>query len=546
MGTDAGTLTSGVYQLTATAQYVNNTFKIFYKVDGATSGVEPAIRVAEANTEVTLAPATSFARTFFAFDGWSDGATVLAENAAFQMPSANTTLLAQWEILAPTVPTVTAVGSDGGATITVSAGNGGGGLPDSYLVTASPGGATCTVFAPLTSCSISPLTNGQAYTFSVTATNSSGTSTAATSGSITPAGSPEAPTSVNAVSGNASVTGSFVAPTNTGGPAITSYTVTSSPADGVCTVNVSAATFSCTGLTNGTAYTFAVTASNGVYTSVASTSSASVIPATVPDVPTSVTAASTTSGSATISFVAPVNNGGSAITGYTITSAPAGAVCTLDANTSSFACTGLTDGTPYTYTVRAVNAVGNSEAVTTAALTTQRAASAPATISATTGDTKATITFCGAVTNGSTITSYTVQAYDSTDTALTGLICTVTTSAAGGSCEVTGLTNGSSYTFRAVTNSTANSAAVSSAVSIPTAAIIPAKAPDAPTGLEVTAGTGKITVSWQEPASNGSTILSYSVQAYDAAGNAVTGAICTVTAPALTCDVSTNLLPANN
>jgi hypothetical protein len=122
--------------------------------------------------------------------------------------------------------------------------------------------------------------------------------------------------------------------------------------------------------------------------------------------------------------VAPVNNGGSAITGYTITSAPAGAVCTFDANTSSFACTGLTDGTPYTYTVRAVNAVGNSEAVTTAALTTQGAASAPATISATTGDTKATITFGGAITNGSTITSYTVQAYDSTDTALTGLILT--------------------------------------------------------------------------------------------------------------------------
>ena len=33
MGTDAGTLTSGVYQITATAQYVNNTFRIFYKVD---------------------------------------------------------------------------------------------------------------------------------------------------------------------------------------------------------------------------------------------------------------------------------------------------------------------------------------------------------------------------------------------------------------------------------------------------------------------------------------------------------------------------------
>jgi hypothetical protein len=363
---------------------------------------------------------------------------------------------------------------------------------------------------------------------------------------VTPAGNPEAPTSVNAVSGNASVTGSFVAPTVTGGPDIVSYTVTSSPTGGTCLANVSAKTFTCTGLTNGTAYTFAVTAFNGIFNSVASTSSSSVIPATVPDPPTSIAASSTTSGSATISFTAPVNNGGSAITGYTIVSTPTGAVCTIDPNTTSFVCTGLVDGTSYTYAVRATNAIGNSTSAISNALITQGAATAPASISATTGDTKATITFSGAVSNGSTITSYTVQAYDSTGTALTGLTCTVTTSATGGTCEVTGLTNGSSYTFRVVTNSIANNAADSSAVSIPTTPIVPAKAPEAPSGLEVIAGTGKITVRWEEPASNGSTILSYTVQAYDAAGNPVAGATCTATAPALTCDVSSNLLPSIN
>jgi uncharacterized repeat protein (TIGR02543 family) len=540
------TMGTNLSPITATAQYANNTFKVFYNTNGATVGSTPTATTAVQGASISLNDATGFSRPGFSFEGWSDGTDVRAAGYVTTMGNTNSTVIAQWKVALPLTPTISSVtGSDGGATISVAAA-GSGGAPTSYLITASPGGATCTVYAPATSCSISPLTNGTSYTFSATATNSTGTSSAATSSAVTPAGKPDAPTGVNAVSGNGSATVSFTAPTNTGGPAIASYTVTASPNGATCTVNAPATSCVVPGLTNGTAYTFAVTANNGLFTSSASTASSSVVPSTVPDAPTSVTATSSTSGSATVSFTAPVNNGGSAVTGYTVTSSPAGATCSIGANATTYVCTGLTNGTSYTYSVIATNIKGNSVSATSSALITQGAASAPTTISATVGDGQATVTFSGAVANGSTITGYTVKAYDNTGSEVTGVSCTVTTASTGGNCIVTGLTNGSSYTFKAITNSTANSTAVTSGPSIATTAITPAKAPDAPTGVQVSAGTGKVTVSWTAPSSNGSPITSYTVQAYDEAGNAVSGATCTATAPATTCDVSTNLTAGTN
>ena len=540
LGTDAGTLTAGTYELTATAQYANNTFKVFYNTNGSTAGNTPAATVAASGAAINLDSATGFSRSGFTFEGWSNGTTNLAAGFATTMGSANSTLIAQWKIAIPVTPTISSVsGSDGGATITVAAGSGGG-APASYTVTSSPTGGSCTIIVSATSCSVSPLTNGTAYTFSVTATNSTGTSAAATSAAITPAGKPDAPTGVTATVGNGSATVSFVAPASTGGPAISSYTVTASPNGATCTVNAPATSCVVPGLSNGTAYTFAVVANNGIATSDASTSSLAVTPATVPGAPTSVTATSSASGVATVSFTAPASNG-SAITGYTVTSSPAGATCTVGANATTYSCSGLTDGTAYTFSVVATNAIGNSSAATAAAVTPQGAASAVTTISAVAGDGSAVITFSGATTNGSAITSYTVQAYDNSGSAVSGATCTATTSATNGSCTITGLTNGSQYTFKAVTNSTANSSAVSSVASIATTAVTPAKAPEAPTGITTTSGTGKVTVGWTEPADNGSAITSYTVQAYDSAGNAVAGATCTATAPATTCDVSANL-----
>ncbi|WP_141843443.1 glycoside hydrolase domain-containing protein [Humibacillus xanthopallidus] len=88
---------------------------------------------------------------------------------------------------------------------------------------------------------------------------------------------PSAPTSVSAVPGDKRATVRWRAPSDNGSP-ITAYTVTASPGGASVTVAGTATSAVVTGLTNGTAYTFTVTARNGVGTGPASAPSAPVTP----------------------------------------------------------------------------------------------------------------------------------------------------------------------------------------------------------------------------------------------------------------------------
>ena len=151
----------------------------------------------------------------------------------------------------------------------------------SYTATSNPGGITGS--AASSPISVSGLTANTSYTFTVTATNSYGTSNASSaSNSITTATTPGAPTSVTVsdpgTDGYALV--SWTAPASNGGSAITDYAVQYSSNSGSSWTTFSDGTSTSTsatvtGLTLDTAYIFRVAAVNAVGTGSYSTASAS-------------------------------------------------------------------------------------------------------------------------------------------------------------------------------------------------------------------------------------------------------------------------------
>ena len=267
---------------------------------------------------------------------------------------------------------------------------------------------------------------------------------------------PSAPLSPVATAGNAQASVAFTAPLTDGGATIAGYTVTSSP--GGFTSTGASSPLVVTGLTNGTAYTFTVVATNAAGNSSASAASAAVTPRTVPGAPTS-PVATAGNAQASVAFTAPASNGGSAITGYTVTSSLGSFTAT--GASSPLVVTGLTNGTSYTFTVVATNAAGNSVASTASAAVIPRTVpGAPTSPVATAGNAQASVAFTAPASNGgSAITGYTVTSSPGSFTA-TG---------ANSPLVVTGLTNGTSYTFTVVaTNAVGNSSA-----SVVSVAVIP-------------------------------------------------------------------------
>jgi N,N-dimethylformamidase beta subunit-like, C-terminal/Domain of unknown function (DUF4082)/Fibronectin type III domain len=164
-----------------------------------------------------------------------------------------------------------------------------GGQPTSYKVTPFIGSTaqtpkTVTGTPPATSTKVTGLTTGSTYTFTVQAVNPNGSGpVSAQSNAVTPltAVAPSAPTGVSALPASNSARVTWTAPDSDGDSAITGYTVTpyiGATAQTPVQAGASATSATVSGLTNGTSYTFKVTATNGVGTGPASAASAAVTP----------------------------------------------------------------------------------------------------------------------------------------------------------------------------------------------------------------------------------------------------------------------------
>jgi hypothetical protein len=275
------------------------------------------------------------------------------------------------EVRTPSVSAVADVGTsrafnNGAIDVTVIP-NSDGGLPTSYTVTSTPGSIVASGASPVR---VTGLNSNTSYTFTATASNDYGStsSVSSTSSSAISTTVPQAPTistptvvAGTAFGGSPSLDVPFSA-NATGGKAINSYTVTSSP--GSFTASGASSPLRVSGLTGGTSYTFTVTATNDNGTSLPSTASSTFAAATAPGIATLGTAEIAASNKVRIPYT--IDNGGSAITSWSAQESPAIAggsrTVTFDASYVYVERSDWAQNQSYSFTITATNAAGTGQA----------------------------------------------------------------------------------------------------------------------------------------------------------------------------------------
>ena len=405
---------------------------------------------------------------------------------------------------APAAPTsVAATAGDQQAEVSWTAPTAGGrGTADSYTVTASPGGAQCTSTSSSStpSCTVTGLTNGTSYTFTVAATNSAGSATSSASAAVTPGTTPSAPTGLSIASGDQQLVASFTAPADDGGFSITEYEY---QVDGGTWQSTSSTSTSITigSLTNGQTYAIKVRAVNsqGAGNASSEVNGQPESSATVPAAPVinSITPGNT---QADVAFSAG-SDGGATITNYEY-SVDAGNWTALSPTdvTSPVTIGSLTNGQTYSIRIRAVNNQGESDASNAMAVTPGQAPLAPTIDSITPGSGSAVVAFTPGSDEGSAITDYEYRL----DPNSTGFGAWESAATDSSPLTATGMTNGVSYGIEIRAVNALGQGAASAAQTF-----TPLGVPGVPTSPTMTLIPEGFRFNWVAPDANGSAITDY-------------------------------------
>lgn len=276
---------------------------------------------------------------------------------------------------APLAPgTLTAEGGDGDAFLAWSPPSSDGGSPiTTYQVYRAVGAGQLTKIGTSNSTAYTDGTaaNGTTYTYAVAATNAIGTGPQSNTATATPTqGSttvPGAPTGLTATGGAGDIQLAWSPPSNNGHSPITNYQVlrgTSAGHETPLTTIGSTTSYDDLAVTVGTRYFYVVKAVNAVGTGAASAEASAQSAAGVPTAPVLSGVAGT--GKITLTWTAPADNG-SPITKYALVKDGI-RIANPSAGSTSYVDP-VAKGTPHSYQLKAVNAVGASKYSNTVTLT---------------------------------------------------------------------------------------------------------------------------------------------------------------------------------
>jgi len=367
------------------------------------------------------------------------------------------------------------------------------------------------------------LTKGTTYYYQVTAMNVIGEGPRSFERSATTASEPSAPRDLHATAGDGQVRLSWSAPSFDGGAAVSNYRIYrgNSPSGEIFYLELgSVLSYTDTGLTNGLAYYYVVSAVNviGEGTSSGESGAIPMAPPVPPSAPLNL-AASAGNTQVTLTWEAPSSDGGTPITGYRIYAGASSSGKSLVAQTGiqlTFVDWGLTNGQPRFYEVAAMNSAGEGAKSNEASATPRTVPGQPTDFKAVAGNGQVTLSWTApSEDGGSQVTAYKV--YRGT---LSGQLTLLATLGDVLTYSDTGLTNGQVYYYMTSAVSSFGDGPGSNVVSATPQNRLPTCLIDTPLYLSSISGT--VTVSGTASDQDG-TVVRVEVRIDDGTWQTVTG-----------------------